>query len=425
MRAYLEEIRYWGFNRYGDWLDVAELCDPSFTERVWPDRYRDALWTMTHELASRKKGILRSATALGLETNVVITPNHVYLDQLRPELLAERAPEMIGQLICPSRPGSREIILENFDRYFRDLAEGEVALSAFTAFAYDFGGCACDQCHPWIVTWSRLTREIHGIARRYFPKIEPWLGSWWWSDDDYRQFAEWARREAPDWASAIVYHIPYGKTTMDQPPVPLGGRTLGFIHIGYGDVTGNDDVYGHRGATIAPTRIAETLRGIAAQGAVGFQAYSEGLHDDVNKALLGALASGKAASDDEVLREYAGRYFGATGDDGAAWARWIGAWGDRGRVDLKVARSEFEWLAGRATPGWRLEQLRSKLVLEATDRAAAVAGPRDEPQRVAAERFWEEQERLNRQVWGLGPTRYVIAQTRINAAWDDKRRNTR
>src|SRR5262249_53203049 len=112
MRAYLEEIRHWGFNRYGDWLDVAQLCDPAFMERVGPARYRDALWTMTHELASRKKGILRTATDLGLAADVVITPNHVYLDQMRPELLAERAPEMIGQLICPGKPAGRELILE-------------------------------------------------------------------------------------------------------------------------------------------------------------------------------------------------------------------------------------------------------------------------------------------------------------------------
>jgi len=70
--------------------------------------------------------------------------------------------------------------------------------------------------------------------------------------------------------------------------------------------------------------VPATLDPIAGQGATGFQAYSEGVHDDVNKALLAGLASGKARTADEALREYAAGYFGAVPEDAAAWARWLG-----------------------------------------------------------------------------------------------------
>jgi hypothetical protein len=99
---------------------------------------------------------------------------------------------------------------------------------------------------------------------------------------------------------------------------------MAFVHIGYGDVTpggeahfgstpgeGNRDVYGKFGAVVAARRIPETLGNLAAMGAAGFQVFSEGTYDDVNKALAGALGSEMATSADAVLREYAERYFDA------------------------------------------------------------------------------------------------------------------
>ena len=152
-----------------------------------------------------------------------------------------------------------------------------------TAFAYDFGGCGCDRCQPWIVTWAELTREVHAIARRLFPGIEAWLCTWWWSEEEYRLFAEWAADRAPGWAKAMVLHIPYGHDAMDSGAVPAGCQRVGFVHAGYGDVADNLDLYGRFGPPVAARRLPATLDAIAGQGATGFQAYSEGVHDDVER----------------------------------------------------------------------------------------------------------------------------------------------
>ncbi|HEV8636444.1 MAG TPA: hypothetical protein VG370_19650 [Chloroflexota bacterium] len=418
MAAYLAELRHWGFNRYSDWLDGADTCDPYTAGRSWTPNMVRYLWNLPMELLARKKAAFRAATDLGLGVNLIVTPNHVFVDQLKPELLAEISDRTLGQLICPSKPEARAIILENHDRLFRDLAENGVEVASITAGAYDFGGCACDRCNPWIVTWAELVREVHDLARRRFPEVEPWLLTWWWQEDDYRLFGEWVERKTPGWTRAMVFQIQYGQTRMDEGPVPAGCRKIAFVHIGYGDVAGDVDLYAKYGAPVAAKRLPETVAAIAAQGGVGFQAYSEGVFDDVNKAILGALSSGRARTADEALREYAGRYFGANAEDAAEWARWLAGLGVRGQIELAAAQATFQRLAPRAAPGWRLEQLRSKLALEELDRQIAAGGDGWDDRRFAlVDAFLAEQERLNRRVYGLGPVRYVIALRTIVPSW--------
>ncbi|HOJ21201.1 MAG TPA: hypothetical protein PLY56_06680 [Armatimonadota bacterium] len=400
MAAYLAEIRHWGFNRFGDWMTCTDVCNPYAT---------DAYWNLPLEMYSRKKAAFRAAQELGMANDLILTPNHVFLDQLRPDLLATKAPKIFGQLLCPSKPEARTIMLENADRQFRDLAESGVRIDSFTAFAYDYGGCACADCAPWILTWARLVRDIHAVAQRYYPEIEPWLCAWWWTEEEHVLFNDWAAREAPGWAKAIIFHIPYGRTRFADLPVPEGCRRLAFIHIGYGDVPGNGDIYAKHGAVVASQRLSATLDEIATMGAEGFQAYSEGQFDDINKALVAGLSSGQFDDASAVLRAYSARYFGASPAQAERWASWLAAWGDRAAVDLPAATQEFEALSREATPGWRLEHLRSKLTLERLDREIGPEGEWDARRLALADAFWAEQERLQRDAYRLGPVRHIFA----------------
>ena len=97
-----------------------------------------------------------------------IWPNHVFLDQLRPHLVANRTRRVPGQRVvghplCPSKPEARALMLDNFDRQFRDLADHGIPLAAFTAWTYDAGGCMCDDCAPYILTFARLLKEIRQL----------------------------------------------------------------------------------------------------------------------------------------------------------------------------------------------------------------------------------------------------------------------
>ncbi len=407
-RAYLKEMKWWGFNRFADWMTTTDVCDPT-------DNQFETLAVASED---RKIAAFRDAQDLGMALNLIITPNHVYLDQQRPGYMAKLRKGIFGQLICPSHPKARRVIHDNYDRWFRKLAEAGVRLSAFTGFAYDFGGCACRKCDPWILTFADLMKEAHDIARKYHPDIEPWVCSWWWTPEEHKLFNHWCRSKAPGWLKGMTMHIVYGETSFKNVPVPSGCKKVAFTHIGYGDTSENSDIYTKWGATISPNRIPTTLEDIGRQGSSGFQAYSEGVFDDINKAILAGLASGRARTPHTILKIYARRYFGGDAD---AWADWLEPWGDRRRVDLKAAETRFNRLARRARPGWRLEQLRCKVKLEALDRAIGqpLEGEWTRKNLGLVDSFWKEQEHLQRDVYRLGPVRHVFARRFNPPKWYD------
>lgn len=404
----LKEMKWWGFNRFADWMTTTDVCDPTDNQ----------FQTLAVSGADRKIAAFRAAQHLGMATNLIITPNHVYLDQQRPSYAARLRTGIFGQLVCPSKPRARAIIHQNYELWFRQLAEAGVRLSAFTGFAYDFGGCACRKCDPWILTFAELMREAHQIARNWHPEIEPWVCSWWWTEEEHRLFNDWCRRRAPGWLKGMSLHILYGETGFKDIPVPHDCRKVAFTHIGYSDEAGSSDIYTKWGAVISPKRIPATIRRIHEQGASGFQAYSEGVFDDVNKALLAGISSGRGKTARSILKLYARRYLGGDAD---AWADWLLLWGDRRTVDVEEANRVFARLEPNATRGWRLDHLGSKLRLETLDRQIGRPAPEgwSRPRLKRADLFWAEQEHLLRDVYRLGPVRHVFARKFHPPAWYD------
>ena len=86
MRRLLAEAVFWGFNRYGDWFDMEDCSDPFKPG----DSLGHAMW-------HAKKTNFRSAQTMGLACDLIITPNHVYVDQCLPELRAVQGGRPVGQ----------------------------------------------------------------------------------------------------------------------------------------------------------------------------------------------------------------------------------------------------------------------------------------------------------------------------------------
>jgi hypothetical protein len=245
--------------------------------------------------------------------------------------------------------------------------------------------------------------------------------SWWWTPQEHALINKWAADEAPGWIKGMTLHIEYDKTRFKDVEVPAGCRKLAFVHNGYADVRGNNDIYGKCGPLIAPSRLPETLKALAERGAEGFQLYSEGLFDDCNKAIVAGMSSGRFANALEVLIAYAQRYFAADAHRSQKWADWMMKWGDRTKVALPEAEKEFDALAAGVTSSWRLEHWRSKLKLESLDRAIGSPKPNEwsgEKLKLVDE-FWDEQEHLNRDVYRLGPVRHVFARKFSPQKWYD------
>jgi len=408
MRDLLAEAKHWGFNRYADWFDMDHCRDP-FADRHY--ELGGALW-------DRKKAHFRSAQALGLACDLTITPNHVYLNQVRPDLAAEQGGRIFGQLLCPSKPEARDIILRNYENLFADLAKAGVHLDALWLAPYDFGGCACEACQPWILTFAKLSRDIHAIGTKYHPGLEMRFIGWWWSEEEHRLFADWADKEVPGVVKSIALHIPYGQTDVSDVPLPPGCERQAFVHIGYAEQAQPRDLYGHLGPVIAADRLAKTLAALKAHGCTGVMAYSEGVYEDVNKALLAGMVSGAFSEPDAVLRAYADRYFAADAQTAPLWSDWLTAWGRPYDVDASAALKQLDALCFPALRSdWRVRQWELKCRL-LQHNAAIMAEQEWTPTRLeAVEAFWATQEELDRQVYGLGPLRHILGRRFSPMPW--------
>ena len=415
MRALIEEAKFWGCRSYGDWFDMLDCANPFRAERqVGLGR---ALW-------NAKKANFRSARDVGLKTDFIFTPNHVYVDQRIPPMLAESGGRVFGQLVCPSQDEAHKLILDNYDRLFKDLAASGVQLDRLASCPYDYGGCNCDKCKPWILTWGRLVREIFEVAQKYHPDVEMVLVGWWWKPEEHRLLAEWVDREYPGWIKAMYLHIPYGKTSTAEVQLPKDCAKGAFVHIGYADKPNPRDLYGLFGPLIAAERIPKTLRDLQAQGVTCLMAYSEGVCDDVNKAVYAGLASGQYASANDVLKAYAARYFGTDGETSQKWATWLAAWGSPFSRDAAQAQSDLVGLL-EATPRRDARQvqewvLKTELFRLNQEIVTMGEGNGDDwtPERLQlVDDYWRTREQIHRGLWGLAPQKHIFARQFFSSAW--------
>ena len=407
MRRVLSEAKHWGFNRYADWFDTLDCVDPFAGDSQYS--LANALWDL-------KRTHFRTAQSLGLATDLIITPNHVFRDQLKPEWLAKPGPRIQGQLICPHQPGAREAILKNYTHLFADLSKAGVNLTAINSAPYDYGGCGCDQCQPWILTFAQLTLDIHKIARTYHTKVELHFIGWWWSAEEHKLFAQWMDEHAPGLAASMALHIPYDKTGVADVPLPKGCRKHAFVHIGYPDRSTPRDIYAKTGPVVAPKRLTDTVRNLRAQSVAGVMAYSEGIYDDVNKILLGGLFTEKEKTARDLLEAYSRRYFAANDAQARQWADWLSPWGAPYSVDAVAARKALDRLSGDPTT-WRRRQWELKADMFAANQAI---GPGDNwtPERLThADEFWAAEEKLQREVYGIGPLRHILNRRFVEMPW--------
>jgi hypothetical protein len=185
----------------------------------------------------------------------------------------------------------------------------------------------------------------------------------------------------------------------------------------YSDVNPPIDRYGAWGPVVALKRLEKTVTDLQEQGYTGYMAYSEGVCDDVNKALLGGLTSGMADNGMAILEEYAKRYFGASEKSAKDWSEWLASWSDSFAVDTKIRRKQFDLLRNDAKDSWRLQQWEEKLNLFDAHSNVYKASEWSEIRLQEANRFFEIQEKIQRNIWGLGLVRHALSLQFYRPEW--------
>ncbi len=243
---------------------------------------------------------------------------------------------------CPSLPAAHDRILYERLVAFKEL---EYIDHLFIP-PYDVGGCGCEACQPWPKTYLQLVKEIAGYLHRYHPQAQVWISNQGFSPEEDEWLWETLAREQPDWLQVMQFGpTAFGLWTNGDESVgddefrprryPAMGRltralqeTVRRIPAEYTLVLGPDVThtlqpqYGlehvdpallwlhtYESPFARPLGYHEVFRATAGASA-GMALYSEGLYDDLNKALWAGWSWSPDLSAWDATLDYARWWFG-------------------------------------------------------------------------------------------------------------------
>jgi hypothetical protein len=302
---YVEDCALWGYNTIVVWFDRHEHLG-----------IRSA--AAQKEIA-RLNVILDAARALGLDVGITMIANEGYANS-PVELRADHRAGQNGYHtepydhyhveICPSQPGAIDLIvteaLEVIDAFQQRGPVRHVIL-----WPYDQGGCTCEACAPWGAHGFLVAAE--SIARRVrerHPDIDIILSTWYFDrfiDGEWSGLDE-AFSPRPDWVDCLLGGDFGGLPFPEYPRVHGVPGDLPMISFPEVSMNGMRP-WGAIGANVRAREITEMWRevGPILDGGV---VYSEGIFEDLNKAVIAQLMWGR--EDGETIAvEYCAAMFGA------------------------------------------------------------------------------------------------------------------
>jgi hypothetical protein len=254
----------------------------------------------TQALVGRLRRFIDAARGAGMRVGLVRVANEAWRDsppEWRADPHAGRGAIMLSDL-CASRPEARELMAKTSAEVF-GLFEH---LDFLCLWPYDSGGCGCVGCQPWGANGFLVSAEIvAGEFRRRFPKGQTILSTWLMTPEEWRGVRERIESGLLNWVDALMAELFRG----DYPPdllrgdVPRNLPLLGFPEISMEGMT----PWGGCGANPRPEAIGKRWRSFGRHLAGGFP-YSEGIFEDVNKALYAGLYNAPDRPVDDILRDY-------------------------------------------------------------------------------------------------------------------------
>jgi hypothetical protein len=305
---YIQDIALWGFNTLSVWFDLHTyhgINDPA-----------------AQAMITRLRQLLQAARAIGLKTSLTLLANEAFTNS--PESL--RAEWSAGQNgyfqepgghyhveLCPHKPGAIELLFRWRRQVF--AAFRDTPFDYIWIWPYDQGGCTCARCAPWGTNgFLKLARPIAEVAREYFPQVRIVLSTWYF---DHFIKGEWQGlqkflKKPADWLTErdfLMAELISGgyPDFLVKHGVPGGMRLLGFPEISMQSAT----PWGGFGANPLPGLVQRLMEASNPLQAGGFP-YSEGIFEDLNKALCAQLYWDPNAQAESILKEYIAYEFSPT-----------------------------------------------------------------------------------------------------------------
>lgn len=303
IQRYVEELALWGINAIFVWFDMHHfygIDDPA-----------------AQAMIVRLKAILKAATDIGIRAGLLFLANEAYANS--PENL--RADWTAGHdgyhhppgghyhvELCPSKPGAPELLLRWAEEKLEAFADVDVRYLCI--WPYDQGGCTCSQCKPWGVNgYLRMAQPIAELYRRRYPQGKVVLSTWYF---DHFTDGEWdgldrVFRTRPDWVDYLL-----ADDNADRfPEYPLQhGVPGGLPMVNFSEISMyRASPWGGFGANPLPQHL-QALWDTSGTHLSGGLPYSEGIYEDINKAICAQFywQEKKAALD--TVREYIAYEYG-------------------------------------------------------------------------------------------------------------------
>jgi hypothetical protein len=351
----LEDMESYGFNDI--WITLERELFRNYLDDAVADDNARQFWR-------KLKGLAKAGKELGMQVTVLDEFNTVFVDQCTdPELadLIAAAPKQwpwkkqVMYNFCPSKPRAREIILKNHIDAYRDFP----VIDALALWGYDPSGCGCDDCLPWPETFVTLARELVGHLRKHHPEAMVYLSAWDMSDDEVAILIDLLNADQADTFQGIIdkewllLDLPNGA----QPTKRWSELSERYKRIPYIDLC-QIGAWGWHCFTANPypTRFELLFEGMRKAGITNYSAYSEDVHDDINKYLIAHLGTSSEKSARELIKEYSVRHFQAAVGDGVFQAACMmedeftnklgSPWVQKPKMDLKAAQNMLSVLQG-------------------------------------------------------------------------------
>ena len=285
VERYIEDIALWGVNTILVWYDMHHFKGFNDPEAV---AFRERL-----------KQFMETARKLDVSVGFTMIGNEGYANS-PVSLQAVPGGSRGGHYstdICPNKPGGMEYILKTKNEFFDwcyDIKPAYICI-----WPYDQGGCGSIECQPWGSNgFVKCAKTISSEARKKIPGVKVIISTWYFDSTEWKGLS---RQLAVDhsWADMILAEKSEGEYKGIYGAAPGNLPMIGFPEISMY----NTFPWGGFGATPLPRHVLGQWQNVKNVLIGGFP-YSEGIFDDISKAVYTQLYWNSSVPVEQTLKEY-------------------------------------------------------------------------------------------------------------------------
>lgn len=303
IERYIEDLMLWGVN-------AVFVIYPRISLSGWDDPNAEKAFAVLRK-------IFTAAKKMNMKTGY--QSSNQDFNPPRMDVAADKSKLLVkaGNLICPSKEEGYQYLKSIIFRVLKEAAAIGVDYMSF--FSYDEGGCCCEKCWPWGYNglYNYVKRMSREIREEILPDIKIIMATWYFgrhggnNDPDWPGLYERIRQdeEAGDnWLDMIMletrndfegwdYVLKHGKPSERITLVTFPDIYMMGVHP-----------WGGYGAIIAPKQLQEEQMRFE-KYTNGCYMYSEGIADDMHKALCAQLVWDPAVPMEKHIGDYCGYEF--------------------------------------------------------------------------------------------------------------------